>query len=357
MISRPRRQFDFRSIRTLSLLVVAILAFLFAVQLLSAAMQTLSPLVQPLLRELGAQSRTALGIGWLTAYAMLNGSIVAAVALSLFSAELIGISQLFSLVAGSRLGAAGIVLLIGSLDFVRRREYSLPEAMRLGTLTFLVSHTIYVPATVLGFLLLGRLERAGWSESVATGFRIGWFEFFEPFATALVQLIGGLPSALLALSIFVGSLQLLDRLFERVNTDWLRERVFVHLQRRWISLTLGLVITALTSSVAFSIGVIVPVYNRGDLRREEVVPYVMGASLGTLTDTLIVASVLNSGVGVAVVLLLSFAAAVVTAAALGLYGSYYSLIHTLQERLLTDEHVFVAFLLSLVFVPIALIVL
>lgn len=355
MTSRNWSRLDLRSIRSLSLLVVAILAFLFAIQLLSAAMQTLSPLVRPLLRNVGTQGRTTLGIGWLTAYVMMNGSIVAAVALTLFSAELIGISQLFSLVAGSRLGAAGIVLLIGSLDFLRRREYSLPEAMRLGTLTFLVSHTIYVPATVVGVLVVGRLEREGWSEGVTTGFRLGWFDFFEPFVTALIGLVGGLPSALLALGIFVGSLQLLDRLFDTIDTDWLRERVFVHLQRRWISLTLGLLITALTSSVAFSIGVIVPVYNRGDLKREEVVPYIMGASLGTLTDTLIVASVLDSSVGVAVVLLLSVCAAIAMAVALWLYGPYYALIRTTQERLLDDVRVFVAFLVSLVVVPLALV--
>jgi len=354
MDSRHRTRPDPRSLALLSLLVVAISAFLFAVQLLSAAMRTLSPLVRPLFYGLGDATVATLGISWLTAYVMLNGSIVAAVALSLFSADLIGVPQLFSSVAGSRLGAAGIVLLIGGLEFFRRREYSLPTAMRLGVLTFLVSHTIYVPATVLGTIAIGRLDYDGWNASTG-GFRQEWLTFFEPLATETVRLAGPLLSVSVALVLFVGSLQLLDHLFERVDAEWLGERVFVLLRRRWVSFGLGLIVTGLTSSVAFSIGVVVPVYNRGDIEREEIVPYVMGASVGTLTDTLIVALVLDSGAGVAVVLLLFGIATLVTLVALVFYEAYYAVVDAIQERLLRDGRAFVAFLVSLVVVPLGLV--
>lgn len=346
-----------RSLLLAALVVLAASAFLFAVQLLSAAMRTLSPAVRPLLYGRAVGGRQLVGIGWLTAYVMLNGSVVAAIALSLFSAGLVGVSDLFLLVAGSRLGAAGIVLLVGGLEFLRPSEYSLPEAMRLGSLTFVVSHSMYVPATVVGVVVVGWAEPGIRRGPVEIGVRPDWVAFFEPLATATIRLLGAVPSVVVALLLFVGSLHLLDRLFESISTDWLRERVFVVLRPRWVSFLIGTVVTAVTTSVAFSVGVVVPVYNRGYIERREVVPYVMGASLGTLTDTLLVAVVLDSRAGVAVVVVLFATAALGAVVALVFYDAYFAAVDAVQQRLLDDERVFVAFLAALVVVPLALVVL
>ncbi len=108
-----------------------------------------------------------------------------------------------------------------------------------------------------------------------------------------------------------------------------------------MSFGLGLVITATTTSIAFSIGVIVP--------------YIMGASLGTLTDTLIVAIVLNSRVRVAIVLLLFITVTIITVIALVLYDPFYAMIDIFQERLLKERRIFVALLVSLVVIPLLLV--
>jgi len=277
-------------------------------------MRTLSPAVRPILtRQTGPLS--FVGISWLSAYVMLNGSIVAAIALSLYSADLMTVLELFLLVAGSRLGAAGIVLLIGALEYLRASEYSLPEAMRLRTLTFLVNQTIYVPATVIGATAVWFTERGAWERDVAVDVRAGSAGVFEPVTTATIDHFGAAPSALLAVIALVGSFHLIDTLLNGFSVNWLRERVFVYLRHRWLSFGFGFIITAVTTSVAFSMGLIVPVYNRGYIRRAEIVPYTMGASIGTLTDTLLVAVVLESGAGIAIVLLLFGAAAVTTVAA------------------------------------------
>ncbi|MFC6764729.1 hypothetical protein [Natrinema soli] len=278
------------------LLCLAVFSFFFAVQLLSASMRTLSPAVRPLLaRQTGLLE--FVGISWLSAYVMLNGSLVAAIALLLFSADLMTVLELFLLVAGSRLVAAGIVLLIGALEYLRASEYSLPEAMRLGTLTFLVSHTIYLPATVIGVTAVHVTEQSAWKRDLTVDVHVGSAGLFEPVTAAMIDQLGAAPSALLAMIALVGSFHLLDTLLNGISTDWLRERVFVVLQHRWLSLGFGFAVTAVTTSVAFSMGVIVPLYNRGYIRRTEIVPYIMGASLGTLTDTLLVALVLESGWG------------------------------------------------------------
>lgn len=356
MKTEQTRSSRYRSLLSLTLIAVAAVGFLFAIQLLSEALQTLSPAIRPLFHRRMLDGIQLVGMSWLSAYVLMNGSVVAAIALSLFSAGLIGVSELFLLIAGSRLGAAGIVLLIGALDFLRIREYSLSEAMQLGMLTFVVGHTIYVPAIVFGAGVMWLLERSIWLTGVEVDGSLNGFAFLEPYTAAIIRLLGAAPSALLALLLFVGSLHLLDSLFGRVDTNWLREQVFVLLRRRWLSFGFGLGITAVATSVAFSMGVIVPIYNRGYITRREIIPYIIGASLGTLTDTLIVAIVLNSDVGVVTILVLFAIAAVCAGAALLFYDVYYGAVNAVQERLLRDEQMFVAFLTSLVVVPLVLVI-
>ncbi|WP_224214831.1 hypothetical protein [Natrinema longum] len=115
-----------RSVRFAVLVCVAVVSFFFAIQLLSASLQTLSSVVRPLLiRQTGPLSYVE--TSWLSAYVMLNGSIVAAIALSLFSADLITVLELFLLVSGSRLGAAGIVLLSARWSSSARRRIRSPK--------------------------------------------------------------------------------------------------------------------------------------------------------------------------------------------------------------------------------------
>ncbi|MFB6352508.1 MAG: sodium:phosphate symporter, partial [Halobacteriales archaeon] len=91
-------------------------------QLLGAATDAAAPLLRRALVTVVAGDAPSLGLGWLGAYAVANGSVVAALALSLFRADILSSSQLFLMVAGSRLGAAAIVVFIGAADYLQRRQ-------------------------------------------------------------------------------------------------------------------------------------------------------------------------------------------------------------------------------------------
>lgn len=108
-----------------------VVLFLFAVQLLGAATDSAAPLLERLLAAVVGGDPSALGLGWVGAYALANGSVVAALALSLFNSDLLSASQLFLMVVGSRLGAAAIVVFVGALDYFHRRGYSFPESVSM----------------------------------------------------------------------------------------------------------------------------------------------------------------------------------------------------------------------------------
>jgi sodium-dependent phosphate cotransporter len=335
--------------------VLAVLLFLFSIQLLGTATSGLAPTLGPVVDSVVRGGLPALGVGWLSSYVLLNGSVVAAVALSLFAAELVSAGQLFLLVIGSRLGAAGVVVLVGAIDYLQKQRYSLQEATSLGLLTFLVTHSIYLPAALLGTVVIERsaVDLAGLGRAVEV--EVGWVELFAPLAAAITERVGAVAGLAVAFVGLLSSMRLFDRALSAADTERLRAGLSRWTQRRAVSFGLGLVVTGVSTSVAFSLGVVVPLYNRNYVTRREAVPYVMGASIGTLTDTLLVALALNSGVGVVIVLLVFAAALVPTTVALLAYGRYLALLEAVQDRLLADRRLFIAALVVLVVVPLALV--
>lgn len=333
--------------------VGVVVLFLFAVQLLGTATEAAAPFLRELFRRLVVGDPGALGLSWLGSYALANGSVVAALALSLFTADIVTPGQLFAMIAGSRLGGAAVVVFIGALDYFQKRRFSLQESVSMGLLTFLVTHSIYLPATVIGYVALPFV--AGTPDETSTGFTLGVHPlgFIEPTTEAITTALGPVLTFVLAVALLFGSLQLFDRLLASVDTATIRRRFLDHLQRTWVSFLIGLLVTGVTTSVAFSLGVIVPLYNRGYVKRRELVPYMLGANLGTLFDTIVVAIVLETGVGLAVVLELLAVATGVTIVALVVHARYIRVIAAADDLLLADRRVFTAVVLSLVLVPAA----
>jgi Na+/phosphate symporter len=65
---------------------------------------------------------------------------------------------------------------------------------------------------------------------------------------------------------------------------------------------LGCIVATLTLSVSVALTVLVPLASRGYIKREESIPYIMGANITTLADTLVAAMVLGNAVAVHIVL-------------------------------------------------------
>lgn len=337
--------------------VGAVAGFLFAIQLLGAATGRLAPTLRTTIQGVVDGDAAALGSGWVAAYLLLNGTVVAAVALTLFGAHLVTAGQLLLLIAGSRLGAAGVVLVVGAVDHLRNPRGTTRESMGLGVLAFLATYSVYLPATLASYLAVPFVGD-GVAVPVDPGpAGFGPLSVFDPLLARVLDVAGPGPSFLLALLVVVASLSLFDRLFRSLDTERLRRRYVVRLRRPAVSFLAGTVLTAATTSVAFSLGVVVPLYNRNVVKREEILPFILGASLGTLSDTLVAALALGLPGAVAVVVVLLVAGTVFSLLVLATYGTYARTIGRIHDRILSDRWVFRSFVVSLLLVPLALLAL
>jgi len=302
--------------------------------------------------------RSALGLSWLATYVLANGSLVAALSLSLFTADLVPPSQLFLMIVGSRLGAAAVVVFIGAFDYLNAELDTLRESTSLGLLTFLLTHSVYVPTLVVGYLslpLVGSVSDAGETTPGPTAVDVP--DLITVATTGIVDLVGPGVAFALAVGCILVSLRLFDRLIDSVDKQRLRRRYITELSDKWVSFTLGLVLTGVTTSVAFSLGVVVPLYNRGHIKRREIMPFVLGANVGTLVDTLVVAVALDTPTGVAIVTAVLVLGFVSSVALLLVYPTYGSVVGAIQTEIVADPRYFVGFLVSLVLVPLGFLLL
>jgi len=343
-----------RNLRRAGIAVAVALAFFFAVRLLGAATEALEPLVRRTLRRTLATDRSALGLSWLASYAIANGSVVAAISLSLFGSGLIDAAELFTMLVGSRLGGSGVVVLIGALDYVNEETESLQDAVSLGLLTFLLAHSVFWPATAIGLPLVPLVSQG--ANRVIPAVELQAPTVIATVTGGVVDRFGPGVAFILALTIIYGCLQAFDRLLERADQERLRRRYITLVASRWVAFAIGWVVTMATMSVAFSLGVVVPLYNRGHIRRSEVVPFVLGANVGTFADTLLIALTLNTSIGIAIVLLVATVAGALSILVLGADRWYTDAISGVQRRLLERRAAFWGFLVVLAFAPVGLLV-
>ena len=69
-----------------------------------------------------------------------------------------------------------------------------------------------------------------------------------------------------------------------------------------IMFLLGAAVTMVSMSVSVSLSILVPLSHRGFVRRENVIPYIMGANITTFVDTLLAAVLLDNPQAFTVVL-------------------------------------------------------
>lgn len=261
--------------------LVGLLLFVLALELLKRGASG----IEPLLRRVGVSGMAGgIGAGWLGACLLLSGSPVAAMALSLLAAGALSTGEAFGMIGGSRLGAAFVVLVVGALADLRTRRLEARSAY-LGVTALVATALVYVPALALAWL--------GFERGTLAAFRIEG----RQLAGAAAQLIGpllvatsGLPRAALFLAgiaLLLAAFRALDRALPDLQARDAPLLPADHVvYRPWFMFGVGLATTAVTLSVSVSLSLLVPLAARGYVRRENVWPYVLGANVTTLVDTL-----------------------------------------------------------------------
>lgn len=329
-----------------------LLLFVLALNLLKEGAGAAGTLIAALLHT--NNPLNALGFGWLLAYVFLSGSPVAAIGISLFAAGTINSVQTFAMITGSRLGASFIVLLVGFFYYVRGERQ--PASIATGVLALLTTAAIYLPALLPGYLLL----QTGWLGNLAPTAVQPVGSFLDGLTAPLITLVTAwlpawtlLPFGVLLLLL---AFALLDRALPQINAEQSAFRNIGRLLYRPLAMfVLGAVVTAVTLSVSVSLGILVPLSVKGLVRRENILPYIMGANITTFIDTLLAAWLVGGAPAFGIVL-----AEVVSVSLLSLlvlvccYRPFERLILRTQEMVMQSRRRLAGFLALMLVIPLVL---
>jgi Na+/phosphate symporter len=295
-----------------------------------------------------------IGVGWLAACLLLSGSPVAAMALTLLASATLDTAETFGMISGSRLGASFVVLVIGALRDLRegRRE---ARSAYVGVTALVATAVTYLPAMALAWAAHEHGALAGLRlEGRDLGSLVG--RVYGPLLVAT----GSLPPLAL-FAVGIGVLLLAFKALDRALPDLERgggpllpaDHVFY---RPWFMFAVGLATTVLTLSVSLSIALLVPLAARGFIRRENVWPYVLGANVTTLVDTLFAGALVGHPDGARMVALLMGAVTLVSLPPVFLFPyAFGRALDRVARRATASRGAVVAFTVLLLALPLALV--
>jgi len=294
------------------------------------------------------------GLGWLGSYFVLSGSPIAATALTLLDTGVLTQSEAFAQIVGSRIGASFIVLAVGFVYYLRGR--GLADSVHVGVVTFLITTSTWVPVALLGLAALA----GGWLDGVGFGAVAPLTSLTDAVFDPLVERADEvLPAGLLfaaAVFLLLAALRLFDRVLPSPeNTGDRLAAAPARLQGRWAMFGLGAAVTLATLSVVVSITLLVPMALRGTIRRDAIIPYVLGANITTFADTLFAAAALEHGGAPTVVLTTMIFATLVALFVLAvIYHPYVRAIQWAAHRISRSRTSLAGFIAAIVVVPLVL---
>ncbi|HET7481703.1 MAG TPA: hypothetical protein VFK89_02460 [Actinomycetota bacterium] len=334
--------------------LVALFFFVGALQLMKTGAAALDILNQGglLVHNAGA----TLGLGWVGALFVLSGSPMAATALTLVAAHSITEIEGFTMLTGSRLGAAFVVLVVAVIYALRGGEGERLKPVSTAIMALSTTAVIYIPAAFIGFTIL-RLP----------AFHSMNLQFPNQFADLIDLVYGGIldrVEAWPAWIVFLGGLgvlllsfKLIDAVMPELNEETLGERRVQWLRRKWPMFALGSLVALITMSVSVALTVLVPLVAKKYVKREDIIPYIMGANITTLGDTMLAAFALHSAAAVRIVLAEVMATSVLSVLVLAFfYPQLRRGIFTIQRTILKSKPRLAAFTVGLFLVPVLIVV-
>ena len=336
----------------IALFTISLFLFILAITLMKDGARGLAPLIQELLSV--DSPANSLGFGWLSAYVIMSGSPIAAAALTFFDARVVNELGAFAMITGSRLGASFIVLSLGFLYVLRGRDRA--TSLSIGVLSLTVTDTIHAVGLPLGIAMLksGTLDAVQLRSGALLHSILD--VVIDPIARFLLALLPEWAVFLAGLGITLLSFSLFDRCLPQMAVKESHVgQVSRLVYRPAVMLALGALVTMVSMSVSLSLSILVPLSDRGFVRRENVIPYIMGANITTFVDTLLAAVLLNNPAAFTVVLVEIVSITVVSLAILfTFYRAYQKAMLNLVEWVTVRNRNLAAFMATILVVPITL---
>lgn len=339
----------------IGLFIGSLYLFVLAITMMKEGARGLSPLLQNVFSVTSVAN--SLGFGWLFSYLIMSGSPVAASALTFYDAGVINELGAYAMITGSRIGASFIVLFIGFLYVLRGRDRT--TSLSMGLLSLTVTGTTYLPGFFIGLFILWKGWLEGWQFQSGALLKAIIDGIISPVVGLVTNNFPQWAVFLFGLGVILISFNLFDKCLPQMS---LKESQVGQVSRLvyhpLVMFALGASITMISMSVSLSLSILVPLSNRGFIRRENVIPYIMGANITTFVDTLLAAALLNNSISFTIVLVGMISITIVSIVVLGLFHqSYRHLSLKFVDWVTSSNRNMALFMITIFIIPVILLLL
>jgi Na+/phosphate symporter len=214
---------------------------------------------------------------------------------------------------------------------------------------------IYIPASILGLALLR------WQpfHSIEIVFPQQFGDLLDVVYGGLLGLVEDLPGIvnfLGGLAVLLLSFKLIDGVMPAMDEGTIGSNRLRWLRKKWPMFGLGCLVALVTMSVSVALTVLVPLVAKKYVKREDILPYIMGANITTLGDTMLAAFSLNSPAAVRIVLAGIISAAILSVILLAFfYPQTRRMVWKFQRQMVLNKTRLAAFTAGLFLMPVAII--
>ena len=213
----------------------------------------------------------------------------------------------------------------------------------------------YLPGMALayGVLRSGALDGVSWRTSgdVTSVIDFVW----GPTQDLITNHVPGWLLLPVGLVVILLSFKLLDQVLPQVTGNRVAGKRGEWMRRPWPMFLLGCLVATLTLSVSVALTVLVPLASRGYVNRDQSIPYIMGANITTLADTLVAAMLLRNAGAVQIVLAEAIGVSIVSMIYLALfYGFIKRSVITFDDWLVASNRRLWTFVAGLFVFPLVL---
>jgi len=284
--------------------IFALYIFVFSLTLIKVSSASLGGGIFHLTKN-GMNELNAFGFGWLASLITQSSGAAAATLIAFHLAGIIGPIFLIYMIVGTRIGTSITALFASFLIHAKRRDFRHGFEIGLANLVYAI------PIALIMFIL-----------EFFTGFFSKTGEYFMVFDSPfkynvidmivlpVINLVSFLPDNLeivLGILFLIGSLKYLPKFMINIWGEvYLKSKINRFLDKKWKSFLLGLGVTALLMSTSITITFLIPLVVTRITKLKKVIPYMVGANLGGVSEIVLGGLVLGGNALPAVFTYVSF---------------------------------------------------
>jgi solute carrier family 34 (sodium-dependent phosphate cotransporter) len=256
--------------------------FVFSLTLIKVSSASLGEAIFSLTRN-EISEINAFGFGWLASLVTQSSGAAAATLIIFNLAGVIGPVILIYMIIGTRIGTSITALFVAFLVHAKRRDFRHGFEIGLANLVYAVPVAIIM---LLVEFFTGFFYKTGnyfmvFDSKITPN-------FVEWVISPIINLISFIPdkiNLLLGIFILIISLKNIPKFMINIwGEDYLKGRINKFLGKKWKSFMLGMGVTALLMSTSITITFLIPLIVTRITKLKKVIPYMIGANLGGVSE-------------------------------------------------------------------------